>query len=104
MSQVPHQPQSVDRKSQRVTHATLFYKTKASPDQWTALQRSFHRGLGQENVTDVIFDGGIQIHQKSDDESSESTRSWRIRFDAGKYDMVHVDEYEQCRKYHRWSS
>ena len=48
---------------------------------------------GHESVAEIIFDGGIQVCQVGGEETEDQGKMWKIRWEAGQYDHVHVDEY-----------
>ncbi|KAL8838749.1 MAG: hypothetical protein Q9170_001998 [Blastenia crenularia] len=78
------------RKTQGVQHAMLFFKTG---NEWTPLGATYDRGKGQDTVSHIVMDGGIEICQQGDPESIDSGVMWKIRFEPGQYNAVHVDEF-----------
>jgi len=83
-------------KSQYAKHAILYYKVAGIDDEWMVFDAPRrHLEGGGEIVTEIAFDGGIEICQRGAKGTDVADRVWTVRFEAGQYKDVVVEEYER---------
>ena len=50
---------------------------------------------GNETLTDITFNGGIEVCQLVNDQSMDYGKMWKIRWEPGQYDQVNVQEFQR---------
>ena len=54
---------------------------------------------GLEVLVDIAFDGGIEVCQVANEQSVDYGKMWKIRWEPGQYDQVHVHEFQRISQF-----
>lgn len=46
-------------------------------------------------LVDIAFNGGIEVCQLANEQSVDYGKMWKIRWEPGQYNQVHVDEFQR---------